>query len=293
MEAAFRWPNERRCAFSLTFDVDGETTAFALDREHAATRLTLMSEYQYEGHVAVPRILELLELYEVRATFFWPRRTVELHPENVRAIVARAHELGHHGYMHERPVGLSDADEQRIVSKGLEAFELFAHRRPNGYRSPSWDLKRTSPELLLRNGFAFDSSLMGNDVPYWIETPVGRLLELPVHWRHEDWPLFGFVSPPRAGSNGMATPSAAFEIFAEEFEGIYERGALFTLTLHPSVIGRPGGLRVLERMLRFVRGFPRVWWATLGQIADYCSTPDIACRLPVESTDVPEANWLR
>jgi hypothetical protein len=39
--------------------------------------------------------------------------------------------------MHERPVGLSDADEQRIVSKGLDAFELFAHRRPNGYRSPS------------------------------------------------------------------------------------------------------------------------------------------------------------
>jgi hypothetical protein len=147
--------------------------------------------------------------------------------------------------------------------------------------------------LLLRNGFAFDSSLMGHDVPYWIATSAGRLLEIPVHWRHEDWPLFGFVSPPRAGSSGMATPSAAFEIFTEEFQGLYDRGALFNLTLHPSVTGRPGGLRVLERVLRFIRGYPRVWWATLGQIANYCSTPDIACRLPVESTNVPEATWLR
>lgn len=79
---------------------------------------------------------------------------------------------------------------------------------------------------------------MGNDVPYWIETSAGRLLELPVHWRHEDWPLFGFVPSPRAATNSLAIPSTAFEIFAEEFEGLYQRGGLFTLTLHPSVIGR-------------------------------------------------------
>ena len=289
---AFCWPRERRCAFSLTFDVDGETTAYALDREHAASRLTLISEYVYETRVAVPRILELLDLNEVKASFFSPGRTVELHRDTAAAIVRHGHELGHHGYMHERPVGLSDEDEERVLLKGIEVLESVTGQRPTGYRSPSWDLKPTTPALLLRHGFAFDSSLMGNDLPYWIQTSTGRLLELPVHWRHEDWPLFGFTLPPRAGTGGMAAPSAAFDIFAEEFEGLYQRGGLVNLTLHPSVIGRPGGLRLLERVLRFIRGFPRVWWASLGEICAYCSIAEVAASLPVESTEVPQPNWL-
>jgi hypothetical protein len=60
---------------------------------------------------------------------------------------------------------------------------------------------------------------MGHDLPYWIDTPDGRLLELPMHWRQEDWPLLGFVSPARSGATGLAAPSAAFEILAEQFEG--------------------------------------------------------------------------
>ena len=289
---SFGWPHQRRCAVALTFDVDGETTAYALDREHADQRLTLMSEYAYETRVAVPRLLDLLELYEVRASFFSPGRVVELHPEVARSIVARGHELGHHGYMHERPVGLSDAQEERVLLKGIEVLASVTGRRPLGYRSPAWDLKPSSPGLLVRHGFAFDSSLMGHDLPYWIDTPDGRLLELPVHWRQEDWPLLGFASPARVGGSGMAAPSAAFEILAEQFEGLYERGALCVLTLHPSVIGRPAGLRLLERLLRHLRGFPRVWWASLGELCAYCADPAVAPTLPVASTAVPSANWL-
>jgi peptidoglycan/xylan/chitin deacetylase (PgdA/CDA1 family) len=290
--SSFCWPRQRRCAFALTFDVDGETTAYALDREQAAARLSLISEYTYEARVAVPRILDLLELYEVRASFFSPGRVVELHPETARSIVGRGHELGHHGYMHERPVGLSDAQEERVLLEGIAVLEAATGQRPIGYRSPAWDLKPSSPALLVRHGFAFDSSLMGHDLPYWIETAAGRLLELPVHWRQEAWPLLGFASPPRPGGGGMAAPSAAFEILAEQFEGLYERGALCVLTLHPSVIGRPAGLRLLERLLRHIRGFPRVWWATLGELCAYCSEPDVAAALQVESTAVPAAHWL-
>ena len=101
---------------------------------------------------------------------------------------------------------------------------------------------------------------MGYDIPYWVETAEGDLLELPVSWRNDDWPQFGFVSVPPVG-NGINPPSIGLEVFTAEFEGLFARGGLFNMTMHPFLAGRPSGMIVLERLIRHLRGFPRVWWA--------------------------------
>ena len=62
--------------------------------------------------------------------------------------------------------------------------------RPAGYRSPSWDVNVRTPGILKAHGFLYDSSLMGNDVPYLLETPHGPLIEVPVQWILDDAPLF-------------------------------------------------------------------------------------------------------
>lgn len=287
----FNWPNGSVCAVTLTFDMDGETVPYVVDRENAHRRVALMSEYAYGPKVGARHILELLDLYEVRASFFIPGRTVELHPDVVRDVVKRGHTIGHHGYMHERPDSVSDELEEKILVKGLKVMESVAGKRPIGYRSPAWELKPSSPALLCAHGFKYDSSLMGDDFPYWLETGRGRLLELPVHWKNDDWPQFGFVSVPPVG-NGISAPSKALEIFTEEFEGLYARRGLFNMTMHPFLIGRPSGLRVLERLIRHLRGFPRVWWASLDEIADYCARPNVADSLAVQAVEVPGPNWL-
>jgi len=287
----FKWPNERRCAVSLTFDMDGETISYVVDRDNAPRRLALMSEFAYGPNVGVHYILELLELYEIRASFFIPGRTAELHKDVVEEILKQGHEIGHHGYMHERPDSLTDEQEERVLVKGLEVLEAITGTRPTGYRSPAWELKPSSPSLLAQYGFRFDSSLMGYDIPYWLETSNGNLLELPVHWRNDDWPQFGFVSVPPVG-HGISAPSKGLEVFAEEFEGLYARGGFFNMTMHPFLAGRPSGLNVLERLIRHIRGFPRVWWATLSEVAEYCYTPEVASTLPVESTEIPQPNWV-
>jgi len=289
--APFQWPNGRRCAISLTFDMDGETVPFTIDRENAPRRLALMSEFAYGPTVGMPYILELLDLYEIRGSFFIPGRTAELHPDVVGEIVRRGHDVGHHGYMHERPDGLDDAAEEQVLLRGIQALEAITGSRPTAYRSPAWELKRSSPALLLRHGFVFDSSLMGHDIPYWVQTSGGRLLEIPVNWKHDDWPQLGFVSVPPVGT-GISAPSKAFEVFAEEFEGLYARSGLFNMTMHPFLIGRPSGLRLLERLIRFVRGFPRVWCVPLREIAAYCTSPEVEGTLPVQAAEIPEARWV-
>jgi peptidoglycan/xylan/chitin deacetylase (PgdA/CDA1 family) len=286
------WPNKRRCAVSLTFDMDGETIPYVMDPEHASKRMALMSEGAYGPKVGVPYILDLLDLYEIKASFFVPGRVVELHPDVVQEIRRRGHDVGHHGYMHERPDGLSDEQEEKVLNKGLEILERTTGQRPIGYRSPAWELKPSSPALLLKYGFKFDSSLMGFDTPYWIKTPGGNLLELPVYWRNDDWPQFGFVSVPPVG-NGISAPSKGLEVFSEEFNGIYDRGGFFNMTMHPFLAGRPSGLAVLERLIRHIRAFPRVWWACLSEVAEYCSSPTVADALPVDSVELPEPRWIQ
>ena len=55
--------------------------------------------------------------------------------------------------------------------KGLGRSTALAGVRPTGYRSPSWDNSPWTVELLLEQGFQYESSLMGKDfTPYWCRT---------------------------------------------------------------------------------------------------------------------------
>ena len=50
-----------------------------------------------------------------------------------------------------------------------------------------------TPGHLKAHGFLYDSSLMGDDVPYMLETSHGPLIEVPVQWILDDAPLFRHV----------------------------------------------------------------------------------------------------
>ena len=88
--------------------------------------------------------------------------------------------------------------------------------RPAGYRSPSWDVNVWTPGLLKRHGFLYDSSLMGNDVPYRLDTPAGPLTEIPVQWIMDDAPLFRHVY---GATNAIADPGRVLQMWSKEFIG--------------------------------------------------------------------------
>ena len=59
-------------------------------------------------------------------------------------------------------------------------------------------------------------------------------------------------------------------MWSSEFAGYHRFNGCYVLTMHPFVSGRPSRIMLLERMIRYINGFENVWWATLGEIADYC-----------------------
>lgn len=281
--AEFPWPDGRRAAVALTFDVDGDTVPFLVDRENAHRRLSLWSEHAYGPTVGLGHILDL---YEVKGTFFVPGFVADRHPEAIERLLAGGHEIGHHGHMHERPDGLGDDLERTVLERGIEALRRVSGQAPRGYRSPAWELKPDTPALLTRLGFDYDSSLMGRDVPYMVRTPGHNLVELPITWISDDYMQFGRAA-------GIGSPTAAFDVFSQAFEGLYRRGGLWIMTMHPFLTGRPSRLLLLERLVRFVRAFPRVWWTTCGELAAYCRRPEVQARLAVDTPTIPEPDFLR
>ena len=108
-----------------------------------------------------------------QATFFIPGHTSSRPiPTSAPGSSAEGHEIGHHGWTH-RAAGQADAATRRRpeLVRGNEAIRRLTGRNPRGYRSPSWDLSPHTVELLIRHGFVYDSSMMGND---YIALPGAR-----------------------------------------------------------------------------------------------------------------------
>ena len=115
------------------------------------------------GPIALRRILDLLDRFGIKSTFFIPGHSAVAFPEPTRMIRAAGHEIGHHGWVHENPAMLTPEQERQVLERGLEALDRIAGARPVGYRSPAWDNSPATVSLLLEYGFEYESSLMGSD----------------------------------------------------------------------------------------------------------------------------------
>ncbi len=260
------WPGNTKCVAMLTFDVDGVSSWL---RRNPDFRFhpSLMSMAEYGPSIATPRILDLLDTYSIKASFYVPGYVAETHADLVKEIVRRGHEVGHHGYLHESPASLSLREEQSVLEKGSDVLTRLTGQKPLGYRAPGWELSERSIELLSAHGFLYDSSLMGDDAPYILQRDTPHpLVEIPVHWLLDDAPHF--VYAPAANRLGpMRTPDEVYNTWSSEFEGLYRYGRAFTLTMHPQHIGRPGRLLLLERLIRYIQGFPQVQFMRAVDVA--------------------------
>jgi peptidoglycan/xylan/chitin deacetylase (PgdA/CDA1 family) len=262
----YEWPDGNQCAVVLSFDVDAESGHVFREPHEAATRLDVMEERRFGPRVGVPRILRLLEKYGLPASFFVPGYTIVHHTDVIKTIRAAGHEMGCHGNVHEAVHMLSPEDERRVLGEQLDIYEQHLGIRPKGYRSPSWSVTVHTPRLLKEFGFTYDSSLMGDDIPYWIDTPHGRLAELPIQWQLDDAPFYRHVY---GLSNQMTNPMHLVDQWLQEFRGMYRENGAFILTMHPYISGRASRIDALEWLIRQIRQEPNVWWATCMQVAEW------------------------
>jgi len=218
------------------------------------------------GPVAVPRILALLAKYKVHSTWFIPGHTLETYPAQCKAVFDAGHEVGHHGWTHMPPNDMTREQEESGLVRANELIRKLSGQYARGYRSPSWDLSPHSVELLLKHGFFYESSMMGDDhMPYRVrqgdvielEKPAvfgksTKLIEMPVSWTLDDYPHFEFLRTKQSVLQGLMNANAVLENWINDFR--YMKSAtdwgILNYTFHPFVIGRGHRMMALEKLLR-------------------------------------------
>jgi peptidoglycan-N-acetylglucosamine deacetylase len=256
---SFKWPDGYRAAVSLCFDVDAESGW--IDDAENHRRLALLSTGAYGRRTGVPRILDLLARHGLKAQFFIPGYTAEIDRKLVEMIHADGHPIGCHGYYHERTDGLSYEQEDEILAKSKAILLDITGVTPTGYRAPVWEVTPQTLELLGKHGFTFDSSLMGDDVPYAIQAGGRRLLELPVTWLLDDWEQFAYSAVPQVGGV-IEEPDKVLRLWKSEFDALYREGRYFMLTMHPELIGRASRIAMLDALITHMKQHEDVWFCT-------------------------------
>ena len=260
------WPGDTQCTVFLTFDIDG-VSSWVRRNPAIWNRPSALSLAEYGPSVAMPRILDLLDQYGIKSSFYIPGQVAETHPEMVKEVDRRGHEVAAHGYLHEAPPSLERAEELAILERSIGILSDLAGYAPKGFRAPAADLGPHTLDLLQDHGIFYDTSLMGHDMPYWVESPEGaRLVEVPFHWELDDFVYWGY-QPAAEVRHAMIGTDSVLATWIDAFDMLYKWGSAFNLGMHPQVIGRPSRFAVLERLINHMQSKPGVRFARIDEVA--------------------------
>jgi peptidoglycan/xylan/chitin deacetylase (PgdA/CDA1 family) len=247
----------------------------------------------FAGEVGMDRMLDLFERVDIPSSWFIPGHSIETFPDQARRVAEAGHEIGAHGYSHENPIALSETQERAILEKSIELIGALTGHPPRGYVAPWWEMSERTAALLLEYGFSYDHSQNYNDFsPFyarvgdrWVNPdysepahtwmrPLERgrvvdLVEFCGNWYLDDLPPMMFIKQS-PNSHGFVNPRDIEELWRDQFDWVYREmgSAVFPLTLHPDVSGRPQVLLMLERFFEYVRGHEGVRFMRFEEAAD-------------------------
>ena len=247
----------------------------------------------FAGEVGTPRLLKLFRKFALTTTWFIPGHSIETFRPEVQMIVDDGHEIGLHGYSHENPIAMTREQEEAVLNRCIDLITEVAGKRPTGYVAPWWEFSPVTAELLLSNGVKYDHSLMHRDfecyyvrvgdrwtkidfaqpADHWMQALVRGeetgLVEIPANWYLDDLPPMMFIKKS-PNSHGFVNPRDIEQMWRDQFDYVYREydDAVFPITIHPDVSGRPQVLLMLERIIAYISSHPGVRFCTFDQIAE-------------------------
>ncbi len=256
------WPGGARCAVALSFDSDHETN----ELREGGESIGKLSQGQYGNRQGVPRILDILDRHDVKASFYVPAVTALLYPDEQRRVAGAGHEVALHGWIHERNSVLPEPAERDLMLRAADVLEKTAGQRPVGIRTPSWDFSPATLAIARDMGLLYDSSLMADVDCYELlldGEPTG-VVELPVEWIRDDAVYFNMNR--FAGLRPYTPPDDVFDIFRRELDAAHAEGGIFQLTMHPHISGYRSRIWILDELIKHAKNLGNVWFATHADI---------------------------
>src|SRR6267378_7388430 len=256
-----RWPGGARVAVSIVvnFEEGAEFSVTDGDPENEAVyeieqRLAgrpdpaIDSHFEYGSRAAWWRIMEVLGQFGAPATVSSSGRAVERLPLLAQDAVRRGHEVSAHGWRWEGHADLDEAEERDRIARTVAAITAVTGIGPIAWHTRSPGSVNTRRLLVEEGGFLYDSDAYNDDLPYFVVVSDKRHLVLPYAFDTNDMQFF------HTNRFSGAADFAAYVIDA--FDWLHREGAsapkMMSIGLHLRMIGRPGRISALDRILRHI-----------------------------------------
>ena len=279
---AVRWPGNARLAISLAvnFEEGAESSIEAGDPagESIGEVTTVIRPglrdigqeqlFAYGMRAGVWRILDALERYGTKATFWMCGRAVERVPKIAHAVVAAGHEAACHGWRWRPHSDFTEPDaERKSLVQCIETMTAATGTRPVGFFCRGSQSKFTR-DLLIDLGFEYDSNALDDDLPYWAFSPTGRsILAVPYAMDTND---MKFYHP-----NGFVTSKEFVDYVKGAINALLEEGErgtpkMLSIGYHLRIAGRPARISTLTQVLHYLKNLgDAVWVARRDEIAAF------------------------
>ncbi|TLZ31628.1 MAG: hypothetical protein E6K29_03235 [Gammaproteobacteria bacterium] len=264
-----RWPNEARIAVSLVLNYEegGEACVLHGDAHSEsvltdlgpARNLNVESTFEYGSRVGFWEIMRLLKSVHAPATVYAVGMALERNPEVAAEIAQSGFEVACHGQRWIDYQLVPEAAERADMLRNVDAITRLIGRRPLGWYTgrPSPNTRRLVVEI---GGFLYDSDAYNDDLPYWTEVSGRRHLVVPYSFDTNDSRL------QRGGD--FSTGEQFLTYCRDAFDWLHRMGEqgrprMMSIGLHGRIIGRPGRIGALARLLEHIQRHEGVWLTTL------------------------------
>lgn len=189
--------------------------------------------------VGLRSLLDILSEHQALGTFFVLGWIAERHPELVREISARGHEIASHGSDHRLVTTLTRMEFRESVRTSKNSLENTIDRSIVGYRAPNFSIGRGNEwafEILVEEGYSYDSSVfpgrrgnrfvVGERDPFCMRLAAGALHEIPV----ATLKIGNTVLPAGGGAFFRHLP---YELVHSALRSAERRGMPGTFYIHP------------------------------------------------------------
>jgi allantoinase len=275
-----RWPNDARIAVSivLNYEEGGEycvlhgdahsesvLTDVGADPLPNARNLNVESLFEYGSRVGFWEIMRLLRERQIDATLYAVGMALERNPEAAAEVVRSGFEVACHGQRWIDYQFVPEDVERAHMLRNVEIITRMIGRRPLGWYTgrPSPNTRRLVAEI---GGFLYDSDAYNDDLPYWTRVRGQPHLVVPHSFDTNDSRL------QRGGD--FSTGEDFFSYCRDAFDWLYRMGIegrprMMTISLHARIIGRPGRIGALLRLLDHMQRHDAVWLCNRTAIAQH------------------------
>ena len=271
----FTWPGGAKLACFIAVNVEVFPFAEGLWPELAPRQpepdVVNFSWRDYGNRVGIWRMLELFDDLDLPSTALMNTALYDECPEIPAALRARGDEIAGHGRTNaERQSDMTPDEERAMIHACVERITREEGKPPAGWMGPWVSETHATLPILVEEGFRYVMDWAPDDQPVWFTTPAGRILSMPYARQTNDLPQL---------HGAKLTPWDYARVLIDQFDEMLEQAErpdapplVYSLSLHPFLIGQPYRLRHLRTALSHIaRHRDRCWIAPAGDIASYCA----------------------